>query len=111
MRESKVEDHLKREAKRLGGSTRKVQWIGRAHAPDELVLLPGRHFFAEMKRDDNTKPFPATVREERQHAEHKRMRAAGIVVYVLDSIEKVDAALKEATKSHGNPLAWFGDGE
>jgi len=93
MRESKIENHLRKGAKHLGGDTRKVSWIGRAHAPDELVLLPGRHFFAETKRDDNTKPFPATVREERQHAEHERMRAAGMTVYLLDSIDKVDAAL------------------
>lgn len=47
--EGKVVAAIKREAKALGGDTRKVEWSGRRGAPDLLVLLPGMHFFIEAK--------------------------------------------------------------
>lgn len=84
MRESKVEDHLKKLAKKHGGSTRKVKWIARHGAPDRLVLLPGKFFFVELKR-------PGKDAEAHQTREHLALFRAGIRVYLADTIELVEA--------------------
>lgn len=89
--EGKVEAHLKRRVKELGGEVRKLGWIGRANAPDRLVLLPSRvwgspedfHPLVELKAP-GVKPSAAQLRE------HERLRNAGFTVLVLDSVEAVD---------------------
>lgn len=106
MRESKVEAHLTKRVKALGGEVRKMKWIGRHGAPDRLVLLSGwpaalaqsrlyalqdwsysldtcGHILVELKR-------PGKDAEAHQAREHERLRAAGFVVLVLDTIEKID---------------------
>ena len=94
MRERKVEEHLVKRVKALGGEVRKVGWIGRANAPDRLVLLPEplngaanelwqQHPFVELKR-------PTKGATAAQAREHERLRAAGFVVLVLNSIEAID---------------------
>lgn len=88
MRESDIHKHLVKQVKSLGGEVRRVKWIGRSHAPDVLVMLPhqARHFYVEEKRPD------AEARDG-QLREHERMRKAGCIVLVLDTIEKIDAEL------------------
>ena len=89
--EGKVEAHLKRRVKELGGEVRKLAWIGRANAPDRLVMLPVRvwgspedaHPLVELKAP-GVKPSAAQLRE------HERLRNAGFTVLVLDSVEAVD---------------------
>lgn len=93
--EGKVEAHLKRRVKELGGEVRKLGWIGRANAPDRLVMLPfcparwasqpnaSRHPLVELKAP-GVKPSAAQLRE------HDRLRKAGFSVLVLDSVEAVD---------------------
>ena len=97
--EGKVEAHLKRRVKELGGEVRKLAWIGRANAPDRLVMLPYalrlcssrgntldsslRHPLVELKAP-GVKPSAAQLRE------HDRLRNAGFTVLVLDSVEAVD---------------------
>lgn len=92
MRESTVEQHLVKKVKALGGEVRKVKWIGRRGAPDRLVLLPLssrawlnhlQHPLVELKR-------PGLDAEDYQAREHERLRAAGFVVLVLDTIENID---------------------
>lgn len=85
MLESKVEAHLVKRVKALGGEVRKVQWIGRRGAPDRLVMLPleTRTVFVELKR-------PGGKLEAHQRREHERMHKMGQCVLVLDSIEAVD---------------------
>jgi hypothetical protein len=91
MRENKIEGHL---VERVGEKRiRKVAWIGRAKAPDRLVLL-NPAFFAEIKRDDLPGKFPRDAHERAQWREHERMRAAGLIVHVLESIEDVDDVLE-----------------
>ena len=89
--EGKVEAHLKRRVKELGGEVRKLAWIGRANAPDRLVMLPygalaglARHPLVELKAP-GVKPSAAQLRE------HERLRNAGFTVLVLDSVEAVDS--------------------
>jgi len=102
MRERDIERHLVRRVKELGGEVRKVQWVGRANAPDRLVLLPltkvGRHWVApstwvELKNPKTIVTFPADARERAQAREHERMRAMGQRVEVIGTIEQVEELL------------------
>jgi hypothetical protein len=101
MLERDVERYLVQRVKALGGEVRKVRWIGRASAPDRLVMLPapsswgigapGRTAWAEVKNPETIKTFPANAHERAQHREHERMRAMGQTVLVIGTIEQVDA--------------------
>lgn len=120
MRESKIEAHLIKRVKEIGGETRKVQWIGRDGAPDRLVMLPRRYHdlttcspelrrrveagftlasippqsvFVELKAEGLAATFPNDAHERAQHREHERMRGFGLRVEVIDSIEGVEALL------------------
>jgi hypothetical protein len=75
--------HLVKRVKAKKGEVRKLKWIGRSHAPDVLVLLPGLHLLVEGKKP-LAKPRPGQMRE------HQRLRDSGFTVYVLDSIAAVD---------------------
>lgn len=92
-KERDVRAYLKKRLRLMGhASLRKCSWFPRSDAPDELVLIeaqPGRiarGFFAELKR-------PGAVPRPGQLREIEKLRAAGFVVYVIDSREAVDAAL------------------
>lgn len=84
LKERDVARHLKKVVARLGGEVRKVAWEGRPHAPDYLVMLPGRSIWVETKR-------PGESARAGQHREHERLWRAGMRVLVVDSIEAVDA--------------------
>lgn len=70
MRESKIEAHLVKQVKTMGGECRKVRWVNRKGAPDRLVMLPGVLLWVELKATGE-KAEPHQVRE------HERMRAMG----------------------------------
>ena len=84
MRESKVEGYLKRRVVATGGFTRKVKWIGRNGAPDELCGWPGVHILVETKRPGG----PGA--EAHQSREHERLRSIGFVVEVAATLADVD---------------------
>lgn len=86
MRESDVEKYLHDRVRALGGDYRRLAWIGRNGANDDLILLPGRHMLVECKRP---KKEPTTA----QAREHERLRAAGFEVYWVNTREMVDAIL------------------
>ncbi len=86
MRESNVEEYLHQRAKDLGGDYRRVSWIGRNGANDDLILLPGRHIWIECKR-------PKKGATTAQAREHDRLRAAGCEVYVVSTKAEIDAIL------------------
>jgi hypothetical protein len=100
VRERDIEKHLVARVKALGGEVRKVQWIGRRGAPDRLVMLP---FTVTYYRPDGMLMSSPTIwvelkatgvpPEEHQLREHKRMRAMGQRVVVIDSIEGVEELL------------------
>lgn len=94
MRESDVEKYFVKVVKSLGGETRKVKWIGRAHAPDRVVMfdplsyqsikrIPPATIWAELKR-------PKGKARIGQLREHVRMRRLGQTVVVLDTIGAID---------------------
>lgn len=85
--EAKVVQRIKALVKSYGGEVRKVEWSGRRGAPDLLVLMPGHHFFIEVKAPGE-KPRPEQLRE------HERLRAAGFDVFVSDGdLELIESEL------------------
>ena len=87
MLERDVMAYLKKRVKEQGGEVRKLKWIGRSHAPDVLVLLPGNSFFIEGKR-------PGAAARPGQVREHVRLRDSGLRVVVVDSKEAVNIILR-----------------
>lgn len=106
LRESDIEARLVARVKALGGEVRKVQWIGRAGAPDRLVMLPAprndmglrsrpeRTIWIELKAPGGAAKFPKNAHERAQHREHERMRRMGQRVEVVDSYEGIEEILK-----------------
>jgi hypothetical protein len=84
MRESRIEAHLRKKVRNLGGQAYKFTSPGRRGVPDRLVLLPGGVVrFVELKSCGlGLGPLQAL--------EVKRLNELGFVVAVLDSIEAVD---------------------
>ena len=93
MRESDIEKYLHNRARALGGDHRRVSWIGRNGASDDLILLPGRHLLVEAKRPGKT-ATPAQTRE------HDRLRAAGFEVHVVSTFAEIDAILPPPPESN-----------
>lgn len=75
------------EVKDRGWEQRKISYEGRAGAPDRLLLAPGFHCFIEFKAP-GMKPRPI------QEKEHERLRKAGFMVYVIDSVYAVNSTLR-----------------
>ncbi|MFJ1257873.1 VRR-NUC domain-containing protein [Cupriavidus sp. CuC1] len=85
MLESKIETHLVKRVKDVGGTAYKFTSPQRRAVPDRLVLLPGgRATFVECKATGQ-KPTEAQARE------HTRLGALGFPVLVIDSLEAVEA--------------------
>lgn len=85
MREAEIEQRLVSVAKRRGFTAEKFTSPGRRSVPDRIVWGgAGRLFFVECKAT-GAKPTPA---QERDHA---KRRAAGFLVFVVDSYEAVEA--------------------
>ena len=80
--ERDIRRRLVYEVKKRGGEIRKLAWVCRANAPDELVLLYGAHF-VELKK-------PGGGPRAGQLREHKRMAEHGVRVWVIDTYDKID---------------------
>lgn len=88
MRESFIEKYLAAEVERLGGLTRKLQWVNRNGAPDRFIVWPGGEInLVELKA-------PGKKPSDLQEREIGRLRAMGCAVFVIDTIESVDEYLK-----------------
>lgn len=90
--EKKVTDYA---VKKLGWLSRKLQWIGRHGAPDRVFMRLGKIVFIEFKQLGK-KPT------EHQKTEHVRLRAAGMDVYVIDSVEAGMALMDKLTAAQAN---------
>jgi hypothetical protein len=86
MSENVIELSVVKQAENDGWYVRKVKWIGRVGAPDRFFAKDGRMLFIEFK-DTGEKPRLT------QQKEHKRLREAGVVFYVCDSIAKAKQIL------------------
>lgn len=88
MRESKIEAHLVKEVARIGGKAVKMVPTYHSGLPDRLVLYRGRTVFVELKKPGG-KPRKLQVHFLDQ------LKAEGFDTRVLDTIEGVDAFVKE----------------
>ena len=82
-KEGVIEREFVQRVQAAGGITRKAQWIGLRGCPDQFWALGGRCGFAEIKA-------PGEKPEAHQQREIDRLRAKGVNVYVIDSVEAVD---------------------
>jgi hypothetical protein len=88
MRENIIESYLRERVKSIGGIAYKFVSPGNSGVPDRLVLLPGgRSIFVELKA-------PGKQPTELQAMQHKKIRALGFSVLIIDSKEKVDEFIK-----------------
>ena len=98
--EGKVRTHLRKQARARGFEHRKLRWIGRHGAPDELVFWPFEestcaekpHVAAliEVKRQDGKV-------EDHQNREITRLRNGGFRVFTVFSKEGTDLVLDYLT--------------
>lgn len=90
MLERHIESRIVDYATQRGMWVRKFTSPSRRGAPDRIFAYRGRVFFIEMKA---TGEKPTKL----QALEHKKMRAAGLTVYVCDSVTQgkkiIDAEL------------------
>lgn len=99
MRERDIERYLVKRVKTLCGEVRKVQWVGRAGAPDRVVMFPPWRYGNQVPRGVAQTTWvelkaPGVKPEAHQLREHERMRAMGQRVVVIDSFEAVDELLR-----------------
>lgn len=87
MRESKIEKALRVGVEAQGGMCIKQEWVNLRGAPDRLVLLPHKQLMVETKA-------PGKKPEAHQERLHKKLRALGVTVEVIDSLQQVEDLLK-----------------
>jgi hypothetical protein len=88
MRENVIEAYLRDRVKTIGGKAYKFISPGNSGVPDRLVLLPGgKSIFIELKASGKV---PTTI----QIQQHRKIRALGFTVLIIDSKEKVDEFIR-----------------
>lgn len=100
--EGEIRAYLVKRVKAVGGEIRKVSWVGRNSAPDELVLLPqlctpyrhSQHILTELKSAEAGPKFPSNPHEHAQAREHERLRKYGFRVEVIWSLKQIDELLE-----------------
>ena len=90
--EGRIQSHLMKLVKAVGGFCRKLAWEGRAGAPDLIIIINGKIVFVEVKRPGG-KPKPHQVRE------HERMAKRGADVRVIDNIHDADLLVADLVAS------------
>ncbi|WP_252237398.1 VRR-NUC domain-containing protein [Clostridium sp. ZBS17] len=88
MEESRIENYLKKRVEKLGGKAYKWAPVGVVGVPDRMVLLPGgKVIFVELKA-------PGKKARKIQEYRAKQLKGLGFQVECLDTIEKIDALLR-----------------
>lgn len=87
--EAKVEDYLRDRVKALGGQIRKVRWIGRTGAADELVWFQ----WPQVGLVECKAPGKDIDPRSSQGREFRRMSEAGWPIFVVSSKGDVDRVL------------------
>ena len=87
--EKKIELHLTKEIKKIGGRAYKFLSPGASGVPDRLVCLPGgRTVFVELKSEGQKSTTQQKHRQE-------ELRALGFAVFAdVDTKSKVDAIVR-----------------
>lgn len=86
--EAKVERHLVKRIKELGGLCLKFTSPSRRFVPDRICILPGRIIFVECKSETGRL-------SKGQEREIKRLMRLKQIVVVLSSIEEVDQFIEK----------------
>lgn len=95
--EHRVESYLRRRVREEGGQIRKVRWIGRRGAADNLVWFTfPRVALVEVKAEGGDIDWRSP-----QGREMQRMREHGWPVYVVSSKEQVDDMIAEVKRGPG----------
>lgn len=88
-KEGKVETYFKEQVEAAGGITRKAKWLCRRGCPDQFWAIK-RNGLAEIKAPGE----PLGAHQEREIA---KLRARGVIVYVISSSEDVDHFIRSET--------------
>lgn len=89
--EASVENYLRRRVKETGGRYRKLQWIGRRGAPDQLIWWTWpRVALIECKA-----PGETIEPGSQQEREINRLLTDAWPVYIVNSREAVDMVIAE----------------
>ncbi|MNF22305.1 VRR-NUC domain protein [compost metagenome] len=94
MLERDIEAYLVKRCKEIGALCDKFCSPQRRSVPDRLITFGGRVLFVELKATGK-KPTEAQVRD------HDRRRAAGALVYWLDSTQQVDQVISDLLAGRG----------
>lgn len=93
LKEGKIETYFKEQVAEHGGITRKAKWLCRRGCPDQFWAFKrsGRSGLAEIKAPNQ----PLASHQDR---EVKRLREAGVEVWVLDCELAVDLFIEKEAK-------------
>jgi len=81
MRESHIENAVRKHAKALGWRAEKVNTVNDRGRPDRRFSRAGRYFYIEFKA-------PGEKLRPKQEDQIRKMRAEGDTVYVVDNIQQ-----------------------
>lgn len=83
MRESEIEFYFNKRVKESGNWARKFTSPSTGGVPDVVACISGHTLFVEFKA-------PGKGLRPMQVREHEKMKAAGCIVLVIDTLEAVD---------------------
>lgn len=92
MKESVVEDYFKQQIGRHEGLALKFVSPSMRGVPDQIVLYNGKTYYVEMKAPDK-KPRKSQI------SVHELFKEHGIMVYTIDTKEKVDQFIQEVLRA------------
>ncbi len=98
MRESKIESKLRGGVEALGGTCEKLVTPGKVGPPDRLICWPGEKYGRYPVAEFVETKAPGGALEPWQQRDHDRRRLMGFNVYVLWSLEQVEAYLRSRGK-------------
>lgn len=88
MRESEIENELRKQVLELRGKAFKFSSPGNNGVPDRIVLINGKCYFVELKK-------PGEELRPLQEAVKRKYESMGFKVYVIDTKEKVGEFIHE----------------
>ena len=101
-KEGKIETYFCEQVELHGGLVRKSQWVGRRGCPDRFWAFPVKDWDLPETRAVTDGPYreecsgfaeikaPGCKPDAHQQREIARLRASGVTVWVIDSLEKVN---------------------
>jgi hypothetical protein len=87
MCESEIELYFTKRVKETGNWARKFTSPATGGVPDQVACISGHTLFVEFKA-------PGKKLRPMQEREHERMKAAGCIVLVIDSLKAIDDLLE-----------------